>query len=93
MIPPPPLVLSFAQAHLCDNPFCNISRDNCAIPHENKPRKHFAMLSLQVLRDMKSIAAGPLRSKRPSFNFKLAQNVDPRFAAGLPFRGVPNPGI
>ena len=33
---PPPLVLSFAQAHLCDTPFCNVSRDNCAIPHKNK---------------------------------------------------------
>ena len=31
-----PLVLSFTQAHLCDTPFCNISRDNCAIPHKNK---------------------------------------------------------
>ena len=29
----PPLVLSLTQAHLCDTPFCNISRDNCAIPH------------------------------------------------------------
>ena len=29
----PPLVLSFAQAHLCDTPFCYVSRDNCAIPH------------------------------------------------------------
>ena len=27
----PPLVLSFTQAHLCDTPFCNVSRDNCAI--------------------------------------------------------------
>ena len=26
----------FTQAHLCDTPFCNISRDNCAIPHKNK---------------------------------------------------------
>ena len=32
----PPLVLSFTQAHLCDTPFCNISRDNCAIPHKNQ---------------------------------------------------------
>ena len=32
----PPLVLSFTHAHLCDTPFCNISRDNCAIPHKNK---------------------------------------------------------
>ena len=34
MVPyPPPLVLSFVQAHLCDTPFCYIFRDNCAIPH------------------------------------------------------------
>ena len=32
----PPLALSFTQTHLCDTPFCNVSRDNCAIPHENK---------------------------------------------------------
>ena len=29
----PPLALSFTQAHLCDTPFCYVSRDNCAIPH------------------------------------------------------------
>ena len=32
----PPFVLSFTQAHLCDTPCSNISRDNCAIPHKNK---------------------------------------------------------
>ena len=32
----PPLVLSFTQGHLCDTPFCNVSRDNCAISHKNK---------------------------------------------------------
>ena len=36
MVRYPPLVLSFTQAHLCDTPFCNVSRDNCAIPHKNK---------------------------------------------------------
>ena len=35
MVRYPPLVLSFTQAHLCDTPFFNISRDNCAIPHKN----------------------------------------------------------
>ena len=60
----PPLVLSFTQAHLCDTPFCNISRDNCAIPHKEQARKSFAILSLQVSRDMKSIAAGPLSPYR-----------------------------
>ena len=28
----PPLVLSFTHAHLCDTPFCYISREKCAIP-------------------------------------------------------------
>ena len=28
----PPLALRFTQAHLCDTPFCNISRNKCAIP-------------------------------------------------------------
>ena len=56
---PPPLVPSFTQAHLCDTP-CNVSRDNCAIPHLKKASmKELAILSLQVSRDMKSIAAGP----------------------------------
>ena len=58
----PRLVLSFTQTHPCDTPFCNVSRDNCAIPHKNKHEKSFAILSLQVSRDMKSIAAGPLRA-------------------------------
>ena len=31
----PPLVLSFTQAHLCDTPVCNVSRDDCAISHKN----------------------------------------------------------
>ena len=34
-----PLVLSFSEAYLCDTPFCNILRDNCAIPHKNKHKK------------------------------------------------------
>ena len=38
MVRYPPLVPSFTQAHLCDTPFCNISRDNCAIPHKNKDK-------------------------------------------------------
>ena len=36
MVGYPLLALSFTQAHLCDTPFCNVSRDNCAIPHKNK---------------------------------------------------------
>ena len=56
----PPLLLSFTQAHLCDTLFCNISRDNCAMP-QKQARKSFAILSLLASRDMKSIATGPLR--------------------------------
>ena len=61
----PPLILSFTQAHLCDAPFCNVLRDNRAIPHKNhkkQARKNFAILSLQVLRAMKTMATGPLSS-------------------------------
>ena len=56
-------MLSFTQTHLCDTPFCNISRDTCAIPHQKQAQMSFAILSLQISRDMKSIAAGPLRSE------------------------------
>ena len=31
-----PSVVSFTRAHLRGTPFCNISRDNCAIPHTSK---------------------------------------------------------
>ena len=44
----PPLVLSFTQTHLCDTPFCYVSRDNCAILPKRQARKHFAIPSLQV---------------------------------------------
>ena len=59
-IPPPP-VPSFTQTYQCDARFCNISRDTCAISQENKHEQMFAILSLKVSRDMKSIATGPLR--------------------------------
>ena len=36
MVRYPPLVLSFTQAYLCDTQFCNVSRENCAIPHKSK---------------------------------------------------------
>ena len=39
MVRYPPLALSFREAHLCDTPSCNISHDNCAIPHKNKQEK------------------------------------------------------
>ena len=39
---PPPLVLSFTQAHLCDTPFFATYRASfCAIPHKNKSTKEF----------------------------------------------------
>ena len=62
MVRYPPWILSFTQAHLCDTPFCYISGDNSSIPPQKQARNNFAILSLQVSRDMKSIAAGPLRS-------------------------------
>ena len=34
-------MLSFTQAHLCDTPFCNMSRDNCAIPPTQTRTKEF----------------------------------------------------
>ena len=41
MLPYPPLLLSFTQAHLCDTPFCNVSSDNCAIPPPKTSTKEF----------------------------------------------------
>ena len=69
MVRYPPLVLSFTKAYLRDTLFCNISRDNCAIPpppKKKQARKSFAILSLQVSRDMKSIVAGPLSWRVPN---------------------------
>ena len=45
--------LSFTQAHLCDTPFCNVSRDNCARCPIEQAQKTSAILSLQVSHDMK----------------------------------------
>ena len=36
---PLPLVPSFTQTYQYDTPVCNISRDTCAIPQENKHEK------------------------------------------------------
>ena len=87
MVRYPALVTSFTQAHLRGSPFCNISRDNCAIPHKKQARKSFAIQSLEVSRDMKSIAAGPL-----SMSFKTQGNQTfwrdiPGFCWDIP--GVP----
>ena len=76
MVRYPPLALSFRQPHLCDTPFCNVSRDSCAIPHKNKHGKNFVILSLQVSRDMKSIAAGPLNPQnRAKIHQKYSKNA------------------
>ena len=65
-----PLVLSFTQAHLYDTPFCNVSRDKCAIPHKSRDkrerereRESSSIPSLQASRYMKRIAAGPPSAK------------------------------
>ena len=66
MVRYPPLALRLAQAHLCDTPFCNISRDICATSHFKK-KQHKQVLvipSLQASRDMKSISAVPLSSSQ-----------------------------
>ena len=55
----PPMVFSSTQAHLCDTPCCNISRQVRDTPY-NQARKSFAILSLQVLCDMESVVVGPL---------------------------------
>ena len=34
-----PLVPSFTQTYQCDTPFCNISRDTCAIPRKTSTKK------------------------------------------------------
>ena len=58
------LSLRYPVSRTCDTPFCNISRDSCAIPPPPPPQKQvrnsFAILSLQVSRDMKSMNTGPL---------------------------------
>ena len=55
----PPLALSFRQAHLCDTYFATYRAIIVRYPRKTGT-KELTILSLQVLRDMKSIAAGPL---------------------------------
>ena len=59
------LVLNVTQTHLCDTPFCSLSRNSSAIPHKKQARNSFAILSRQVSRDMRSTAAGPLSLMAP----------------------------
>ena len=86
---PPPLVLNFTQAHLCDTiphfaPHRRLVFSFTQAPHlcdtmphlapyraisvrypikNTHTQKSFAILSLQASRDIKSIAAGPLRTQ------------------------------
>ena len=60
------LVLRFKHSHLCDTPFCNISRDFVTYhaiivgyPQQQQAPNCFAILTLQAACDMKSFAAGP----------------------------------
>ena len=70
----PPLVLRLPQAHLCDTPSCNISRDNCAIPpsppKKKQARKSFAILSLQALCWVRA-ASGPIFGGNNLFPLKV----------------------
>ena len=102
MVGYPPLVLSFTQAHLCDTPFCNISL-LCDTP-QKQARKSFAILSLKVSRDMKSIVTGPLRSRcsfkstpfcwKKRFLNPFVRNTSPVPKVGLPANGgVANRGL
>ena len=52
----PLVVLRLTQAHLCDAPFCNISCHDFAMPLKTSMKKS-AILSLQVLSDVKSVGA------------------------------------
>ena len=58
-----PLVLSFTQARLCDTPFCNVSRDNSAIPHKNKHEKHLRYYRYKYHTIWKVSLAVPLRAE------------------------------
>ena len=50
MVRNPPLILSFRQAHLCDNPFCNVSRDNCAIPIKTSTKEFCNTIATSIAR-------------------------------------------
>ena len=75
MVRHPSLVLCFTLAHGGNTPICNVSRDTCATPIKTHPQKqtrtYFAILSLQVPRDMKSISVGPLRLHDAQPNFSV----------------------
>ena len=64
-IPPPPLALSFTEAHLCDIPFCYISHDNCAIHHKNEHQRIVSDTVARTIAWCESVAAGPLKGGDP----------------------------
>ena len=69
---PPPLVLNFTQAHQSDTPFCDISRDNRAIYASKTSTKEFCdAIATSISRDMRSIAAGPLRNQLFILTFQM----------------------
>ena len=81
----PPLALSFTQARLCDTAFCNILRDNCAIPAAKKTaQKSFAILSLQVMRDIKSEVAGPLSGQLGCWTMEMNGGSSASYLARTP---------
>ena len=53
------LYIGLFQTYLCGTPVRNISHNTCAIPLRTQVRKSFTLLSLQVSRDVESVA-GPL---------------------------------
>ena len=55
--PSPPLVLGFAQTHLCDTPLCDIHRaiKLCDAPHKNKDNHGVLQLAAQTLKTLTSL--------------------------------------
>ena len=50
MVRYPPLVLNSTQTHLCDTPFCNVSRDNCAIPTKTSTKEICDTIATSIAR-------------------------------------------
>ena len=75
---PPPSVLHL-QRYLRDTPFCNISRDRCALRHQNKHERALRYYCYGASRDLRSIAAGPVRTHILTLDGIME----------LPIRGIP----
>ena len=76
------MVLSFTQAQLCDTHVATYRAMVARYPTKTSPLSNeFCVRSLQVSRDMKSIAAGPLRQAR------LHASLGKGFGVGLGQRG------